>query len=65
MGTHATLEKMVLEDTMFGDPKVRPIEVGEEPDTLCGCKCSCLGSQDRAANSQLSYVIATAGIPIP
>ena len=65
MTANATLEKTVVEDTLFGDPQVRSVELGQGPDGDCLCTCGCLTRDARSTNSQLTSASASVSVPFP
>lgn len=51
MGSNATLEPLVIEDTQFGEAKTVRVNDQEGPEDACFCICSCIDKTARSGNS--------------
>ncbi|HUT62285.1 MAG TPA: hypothetical protein VNA25_30980 [Phycisphaerae bacterium] len=62
MSPTATLERPLIEDTLFGDKKVVAMEdTGPEPDGPCFCICGCRDQASKINISQLNSVTISVG----
>lgn len=52
-----------IQDTMFGSHLARNNTVATQ-DSWCMCTCNCAGSDDRAANAQLTQAAAAISSPM-
>jgi hypothetical protein len=64
MSTNTVLEFPVIEDTLFGDPKVTTVTAEAGPDVGCTCACACLDRTTKATNDSLDGADGAVYAPI-
>ena len=64
MGNTSTIDRPVIEDTLFGESKVTEVQAGSDPDGPdgCFCICGCMTRDVKIANRMISSANSAVGI---